>query len=73
MDIILFYVITWMPIIAFVAAILLLGLGLYNKFKKKRCKHFFILMFVMIAVLVTYVIILFIIGMVGFGPGMSEL
>jgi hypothetical protein len=71
---ILVYVVIYVPVVALIAAVAFLGIGIYQKVKSIPCKNSFTL-----AVLVFFIpnilwLLLFVlIGFIGFGPGLGDL
>ena len=67
-----FITITWIPVVAIISAIALLIVGFFSKYKGKPCKRLITIGIIFLAIPIVYCLIFFIIGMVGFGPGMLE-
>lgn len=67
-----FITIVWIPVVALIYAIMLLILGFFLKYKGKTYKKLIIIGIICLAIPILYCLILFIIGMIGFGPGMLE-
>lgn len=69
MEIVVFNLFTWIPVIALIAAIILTGIGIFLRIHKKPCKKVFNYALKLFIIPVIYVLIHIIIGMIGFGPG----
>jgi len=67
---VVFSIITLLPVVALISAITLLIIGFFLKYKGKPCKKFIIIGIICLAIPIVYCLIFFIIGIVGFGPGM---
>jgi len=68
----IFITIVWIPVVALISAITLLIVGFFLKYKGKNYKKLIIIGMICLAIPIIYCLILVIVGMVGFGPGMLE-
>lgn len=69
MDTAIFLIITWIPVISLLGAIVFACLGWYKKFKNQPSKKFFVLRLIFLSIFIAYFVLFFIIGAIGFGPG----
>jgi len=68
----IFITIFWIPVVALIFAITLLIVRFFLKYKGKPYKKLIIIGIICSAIPIVYCLILVIIGMVGFGPGILE-
>jgi hypothetical protein len=62
----------WIPLISMIGLALSIIIGLFFKYKGKSIKKIIIIGEICMAIVIIYIIILIIIGIVGFGPGLSD-
>lgn len=66
---IIFTIITWIPIISLIGAVILACIGWYKKLHNKPTKRIFISALICIGIVGAYFLMFCIIGFIGFGPG----